>query len=213
MNEGWLHHAIGATPDFGSETSYMFRKCDAFGTTSGDFANHSIHWLAVAACQRGKDRTAQQELNAALAVVDGVRPENEIEAMLAMQMYAAHEAAMEMMVQAKQASTMEATQNWSAMATKMMRTFVAQTEALAKLRRRGEQTVRVEHVHVYPGGQAIVGNVTHPGGGGGTQQKLGQPHATDDPAALVVADGASMLCHDPEREAMPVASGEGKGPV
>ena len=47
-----------------------------------------------------------------------------------------------------------------------------QVEALAKLRRGGEQTVRVEHVHVYPGGQAVVGNVTHhgrPGVGGGSK--------------------------------------------
>ena len=36
-----------------------------------------------------------------------------------------------------------------------------QIEALAKLKRGGEQTVRVEHVHVYPGGQAIVGKVSN----------------------------------------------------
>jgi hypothetical protein len=45
------------------------------------------------------------------------------------------------------------------------------TDALdgAKLRRGGEQKVTVEHVHVYPGGQAIVGSVTHssPEGGRG----------------------------------------------
>jgi hypothetical protein len=31
------------------------------------------------------------------------------------------------------------------------------------MRRGGRQKVIVEHVHVYPGGQAIVGNVTHTG--------------------------------------------------
>ena len=37
----------------------------------------------------------------------------------------------------------------------------------------------VEHVHVYPGGQAIVGRVTHTGRG--VQDKNeGQAHATDD---------------------------------
>jgi hypothetical protein len=39
-------------------------------------------------------------------------------------------------------------------------------EALAKLRRGGEQTVRVEHVHVHEGGQAIVGNVMSRGKSG-----------------------------------------------
>ena len=39
-------------------------------------------------------------------------------------------------------------------------------EALKRYRNAGEQTVRVEHVTVNEGGQAIVGNVTHRGRGG-----------------------------------------------
>ena len=35
-----------------------------------------------------------------------------------------------------------------------------QVEALDKHRRKGQQTVVVEHVHVNDGGQAIVGNVS-----------------------------------------------------
>ena len=59
-------------------------------------------------------------------------------------------------------------------ASKLLRTYTAQVEALAKLRRKGEQKVRVEHVHVHPGGQAIVGAVNHtpgPGIGGGETEK------------------------------------------
>jgi hypothetical protein len=33
-------------------------------------------------------------------------------------------------------------------------------EVLAKLRRGGEQTVRVEHVHLHSGGQAVAGHVS-----------------------------------------------------
>ena len=52
--------------------------------------------------------------------------------------------------------------------------FVAM-EALDKHRGKGQQTVRVEHVHVYEGVQAIVGNVQT---GVGVQQKPGeQGHA------------------------------------
>jgi hypothetical protein len=118
-----------------------------------------------------------------------------------------------MLTRAKQAETYEGLQNYGNLATKMLRTFTAQVEALTKMRRGGEQTVRVEHVHVYPGGQAIVGNVTHPQGGGGTQEKIGQPHATDDLGAFVTAAGASVLCPDPEREAVPVTPGKGEDPV
>jgi hypothetical protein len=48
-----------------------------------------------------------------------------------------------------------------------------QVEALAKLKRGGEQTVRVEHVHVHPGAQAIVGTLQH--GGGGALENSGRP--------------------------------------
>ena len=48
---------------------------------------------------------------------------------------------------------------------KLGRTFAAQVEALKRYRSRGDQTVRVEHVTVNEGGQAIVGNVNHGGRG------------------------------------------------
>ena len=56
---------------------------------------------------------------------------------------------------------------------KLARTYVAQVEALKRYRSAGDQTVRVEHVTVNEGGQAIVGNVTT--GGRGSPQK---PEAT-----------------------------------
>lgn len=52
------------------------------------------------------------------------------------------------------------------LAIKFQRTFVAQIEALQKLRGKGGQHVTVEHVHVHEGGQAIVGNVNHEQGRG-----------------------------------------------
>jgi len=52
-------------------------------------------------------------------------------------------------------------------ATKLQRIFLQQIEALQKLRGKGLQTVRVEHVTVNAGGQAIVGNVEHKPGGEG----------------------------------------------
>ena len=45
----------------------------------------------------------------------------------------------------------------------LMRLYTEQLEALASLRgKRGRQKVTVRHVHVHPGGQAIVGTVTAP---------------------------------------------------
>ena len=50
---------------------------------------------------------------------------------------------------------------------KLARTFASQVEALKRYRSKGEQKMIVEHVTVNEGGQAIVGNVTAKGGGGG----------------------------------------------
>ena len=53
------------------------------------------------------------------------------------------------------------------MASKLSRTYAALLEALDKRRGKGQpQVVRVERVNVEAGGQAIVGAVSHGGGGG-----------------------------------------------
>ena len=44
-------------------------------------------------------------------------------------------------------------------AARLLRTYATQVEALRRLRNGNSQTVRVEHVHVNEGGQAIIGNV------------------------------------------------------
>ena len=41
----------------------------------------------------------------------------------------------------------------------MMRAFAMEVEVLRRLHHGGNQYVRVEHVHVNDGGQAVVGNV------------------------------------------------------
>lgn len=48
---------------------------------------------------------------------------------------------------------------------KALSTFDRQTETLRRYRTGGAQTVRVEHVHVNEGGQAIIGQVNKGGGG------------------------------------------------
>ncbi len=40
-----------------------------------------------------------------------------------------------------------------------MKAFAMQVEVLRRLRNGGQQFVRVEHVHVNEGGQAVIGNV------------------------------------------------------
>jgi len=44
-------------------------------------------------------------------------------------------------------------------ASRLLRAYAMQMEVFRRLRNGGQQFVRVEHVHINDGGQAIIGNV------------------------------------------------------
>ena len=114
-------------------------------------------------------------------------PRDETEALLAAQMAAIHNATLVAARRLNHVDTIPQQDSASNMLNKLARTFASQVEALKKYRSAGEQTIKVQHVTVNDGGQAIVGNVSQ--GGGGTAKTGGQPHepcATDErsPALL-----------------------------
>jgi hypothetical protein len=180
---------------------------DSFGTASSAFADMMLKQAVNVVRSDMQARLSDEEVNAALAVVHGIAPRDEAEALLAVQMAGTHAVAMTMLRKTHAATTMEGLREYGTLATKLQRTFTAQIEALAKLRRGGEQTVRVEHVHVHHGGQAIVGNVSHTGGGGSNEND-GQSHAPNSAPALEHAPGTEVRSADPLGEAVPRSSGE-----
>lgn len=96
-----------------------------------------------------------------VAALRGIRPQDSLEGMLATQMVSVHTLAMTCMGRAarQEQSDLGIEVNLNR-ATKLMRTFVIQIEALGRYRVKGEQKMLVEHVHVHEGGQAIVGQVS-----------------------------------------------------
>lgn len=158
--EGREGGALKLSPSVGGEVTDLARRLNAFGTPSPEFATHMLGQVATAARGQGQHAPTSLQLNAALAAVDGMEPENEAQAMLAVQMVATHTTAMGMLSRMTQAADTTSQQDTANLAIKLLRTYTAQTEAMAKLQRGGEQKVRVEHVHVYPGGKAVVGDVT-----------------------------------------------------
>ena len=94
-------------------------------------------------------------------------PRDETEALLAAQMAAIHKATMVAARRWSQVETIPQQDSASNMLNKLAPTFVAQVEALKKYRSAGEQTIKVQHVTVKEGCQAIVGSVNQ---GVGTQQ-------------------------------------------
>ena len=93
-----------------------------------------------------------------------VAPQNATEAMLAVQMIAANDAALLFLRRATaDGQTVEGSDGNVLRATRLMRLFTEQLAAMAKLKgKTGQQKVVVEHVHVHSGGQAVVGAVASP---------------------------------------------------
>jgi hypothetical protein len=100
-----------------------------------------------------------------MTILNGIQPQDEIEGMLAIQMVGVHNLAMETLKRAMLGGqSFDGKDVNVSQATKMLRTFIAQMEALKKYRTGGEQKMIVEPVHVNEGGQARVGVVNHGGG-------------------------------------------------
>jgi hypothetical protein len=138
------------------------------------------------------------------AALVAIGPKDELEGMLAAQLIACHNAAMECHRRAMiDEQTFEGRLDSLNQANKLRRTYTTLLEALNRHRGKGQQKVTVEHVHVHQGGQAIVGNVSQPGGGSPTKSE-------DQPHALGHATSATMPGRiEAEREAVPITSGQG----
>jgi len=95
-----------------------------------------------------------------LAVVKGIKPRDQMEAMLAAQMAAVHTATMRFSRNLAEAEYLDLQDSAERTFNKLTRTFVIQMDALKRYRTGGEQAITVQHVNVSEGGQAIVGNVT-----------------------------------------------------
>ena len=99
-------------------------------------------------------------VNSALALIEAAEPRDEIEGALALQMACTHIAAMAILSRFEGGfSTERRTALFGTAAARLMRTYVVQVEAFRRLRQGGSQFMRVEHVHVNEGGQAVIGNV------------------------------------------------------
>ncbi len=95
---------------------------------------------------------------ASLAFIEGAKPQGEIESALLLQMACTHAAAMAVLGRLGGGPDRNIALKASAV-SRLLRAYTAQLEILRRLRNGGTQVVRVEHVHVNEGGQAIIGNV------------------------------------------------------
>jgi hypothetical protein len=126
---------------------------EMFGTTDTDFVGTLLNQLA----DNGGD---EKTVNFMLSVIHGIKPRDQIEAMLAAQMAVVHMTAMKFPPRFAHVETIAQNDSIERAFNKLVRTFTMLTEALKRHRTGGEQKVTVQHVTVGEGGKAIVGNVT-----------------------------------------------------
>jgi hypothetical protein len=180
------------------------------GSQSDDWnnilANQAVQTLWLGNSDK---ETHDRQYGAAVAGLAGIGPRDELEGMLAAQLLASHNAAMECYRRAMiPEQTFEGHRENLTQANKLSRTYALLLDALNRHRGKGQQKMTVEHVHVHEGGQAIVGAVNT--GGGGNENSEGQVHA---PRAISHEPITPMRSPDAEWEAVPIAGGARKAPV
>ncbi len=145
-------------------------KPELSGSASGSFTYLLLRQACLALnhpARGGDPAMVEVDRAAARQFLRGVAPRDPIEGMIAAQMLGLHEGAMECLGRAAVPSQYpEARHANLAQANKLARSFAVLVEALDRHRGKGQQTVRVEHVTVNAGGQAVVGAVAQGGGGG-----------------------------------------------
>lgn len=137
----------------------------ATGVSSDSATRLFLEQVLSACLELHGDRGETTE--AVLDLLTELQPNTALEGMLVTQMVACHVQAMAQMKKAVRSNAAAAVEQHLKLAQKLQRLFLSQIESLERLRGRRNQHVRVEHVHVHQGGQAIVGQVAPSGGGGG----------------------------------------------
>ena len=147
-----------------AKAALLLEVQQASGVPDADAAGILIaQAAAMGALQAG---TAGEQLQTAMHMLGQIKPEGALQSMLAVQMIGVHNSAVRFLMRAsEEGQTMEGADANVQRSVRLLRLFNEQLQALASLRgKTGQQKVTVEHVHVYEGGQAIVGSVGTPRG-------------------------------------------------
>jgi hypothetical protein len=155
------------------------------------------------------EKAAARHRRMIVAGLPEIGSKDALEEMVAAQMLACHDAAMECYEYAA-ANSEGLRREYLNQAGKLSRTFAMLLDALNRHRGKGQQRIVVEHVHVHPGGQAVVGVVEAPGGGVRSKSE-NQPNGSKTTAkasqrALRAVAQPSLRSKDAEGDTLSVSS-------
>jgi hypothetical protein len=173
------------TPNHPNKNIGYILLMEAIGTGDTDFLNGLLGQMAGASSRNGE--ISENSVNYMLSVIKGIKPRDQLEAMLAAQMAVVHAGVMRYGLYLNSANTLPEQDIAERGLNKLTRTYTGQMEALKRYRTGGEQKVTVQHVSVSEGGQAIVGNVTHRASERAPEKSLEQKPALGAPQPMTIA--------------------------
>jgi hypothetical protein len=182
---------------------------EVFGETlSDEFVDEMLTRLVTALAPGPWDTLEAATLNAVIALIASVKPQTELEALLAVQIAATGFASLKFLQLGQRHLEDAYIEVYGGYGTRLLRLQLELIQALDKHRRgrRGnKQTVEVRHVHIHPGGQGVVGiiNSLKDGGSSESQQNAQQIAHAPQPA---------MRSPNAEPELMPSA-GDAERPM
>ena len=192
-NGGWSIEPTGK-----SEMLGLLKLHDLFSANSIDPVNTRAGELLKYLGSVGADN--ESGYNAALSFIESMKPQDQAEALLLVQMYCTHDAAIRALSQLGSAEWVPTAQTFGNLATKLLGTSQRQMETLARMRRGGEQIVK--HIHVdNRGGQAVIAENLNQGGGSAKNED--QCHG-----AKITGSGPALFSHDAQGIGVPIPSRE-----
>jgi hypothetical protein len=141
-----------------------------FGTLSEEYSQTMFGKLVAALRPNPYEHLDEATLNAAIALVASMKPETELEALLAVEIASIGFAGHKFLRQSQQHLDEIYISVYGNYALKLLRLQLDMIRALDQHRRGNKQTVEVRHVHIHSGAQGVVGIVNAGEREGGDQK-------------------------------------------
>jgi hypothetical protein len=155
---------------------------EVFGDTlSDEFVDEMLTQLGSALAPGAWDQLEPATLNAAIAIIASVKPQTELEALLAVQIVAAGFAGLKFLQHGQRHLEEAYITVYGGYSTRLLRLQLDLIQALDKHRRGHKQTVQARDVHIHSGGQGVVG-IINSAKDGGDSGRDGSGRQDDSPA-------------------------------
>ena len=155
---------------------------EVFGNTlSDEFVDEMLTQLYAALAPGACETLEPGTLNAAIALIASVKPQTELEALIAVQIVATGFAALKFLRYGQAVLEEAYISVYGGYATRLLRLQLELIQALDKHRRGHKQTVQARDVHIHSGGQGVVG-IINSAKDGGDSGRDGSGRQDDRPA-------------------------------